>query len=330
MVARQLVGSGPAVHAVHGCAKIARMKLGSFSVLAARLLLASTLTATLAACDREALPSPSALAPLVTVYPEPAANEAGSADGRTPNPTAGLAVAQPTLDALAYYDGQWRLVKPGIERINLRGRVGEADELLVVARLDPSLINLQVRYTPDTPRHVRDWLHGEQVDVVINGGYYDENNVATALTVIDGVSTGSSYQGFGGMFSLRGGVPSLQWLRAEPYQPDPQIEYALQGSPMLVNAGRMVQGISDNGAHSRRSFVAIDAKGRVLLGVCQYAQWTLTELARFLASDESLSVVSALNLDGGGSTGLWMSDTSDATLTDSLDRVPMVIIGRKK
>src|SRR5205085_1834423 len=115
-------------------------------------------------------------------------------------------------------------------------------------------------------------------------GYYDENNLATALTIVEGISSGSSYRGFGGMFAVRNDVPTLQWLRAEPYQPDPLIEYALQGSPMLVNAGRMVQGISDNGAHSRRSFVAIDAQGRVLLGVCQYAQWTLTDLARFLAA----------------------------------------------
>jgi len=305
------------------------MKLAYVLRICARLLMMLSLAACGRGAGRGAGPiQPSALVPLVTVYPEAPPN--ASQDGATPAATARSAMPQPTADALAYYDGQWRPVKPGIERINLRGRVGDVDELLVVARLDPAQIKLQVRYTPEVPRHVRDWLNGEQVDIVINGGYYDENNLATALTVIDGVSTGTSYQGFGGMFALRDDVPSLQWLRAEPYQADPQIDFALQGSPMLVNAGRMVQGISDNGAHSRRSFVAIDADGRVLLGICQYAQWSLTELARFLAASEELAVVSALNLDGGGSTGLWISGTSDATLTDSLDPVPMVIVGRGK
>ena len=286
-----------------------------------RLLVRLVMLVALVACGSDATPRPSALIPLVTVYP------AQPADEMTPAPTSMSALPQPTPDALADYDGKWRVVKPGIERINLRGRVDGVDELLVVARLDPAQIKLQVRYTPSSPQHVRDWLNGEQADIVINGGYYDENNLATALIVVDGVASGSSYQGFGGMFALRNGAPSLQWLRSEPYQPDSKIEYALQGSPMLVSAGRMVQGISDNGAHSRRSFVAIDADGRVLLGVCQFAQWSLTELARFLATSEELAVVNALNLDGGGSTGLWMRDTSDATLTDSLDRVPMVIVG---
>lgn len=294
------------------------MKLVCSLRLCARLLI---FLALMACSDGTGPIRPSALAPLVTVYP---------ADETKPVATPGSALPQPTLDALAYYDGQWREVQPGIERINLRGRAGDAEELLVVARLDPAQIKLQVRYTPEVPRHVRDWLNGEQVDVVINGGYYDENNLATALTIVEGISSGSSYKGFGGMFAMRNDVPTLQWLRAAPYQPDPLIEYALQGSPMLVNAGRMVQGISDNGAHSRRSFVAIDAQGRVLLGVCQYAQWTLTELARFLAASEELAVVNALNLDGGGSTGLWISGTSDATLTDSLDRVPLVITGVRK
>ena len=254
-------------------------------------------------------------------------------------PTAAAAPSQPatTPDALALYDGQWKPIKPGIEFMAVRGRVisgtEQADELLLIARIDPKRVQLQVRYAPSAPQHVRDWLETTQADVVINGGYFDEQNIATALVIVDGVATGKSYRGFGGLFAVqKNGVsstPSLQWLKAKPYRPDSKITYALQGSPMLVYNARIVPGISDNGARNRRSFVAIDQQGHVLLGICQFAQWTLTDLAQYLSEAKDLHIQTALNLDGGASTGLWLRNGSDALMTDSFEKVPMVIMGKE-
>ena len=203
--------------------------------------------------------------------------------------------------------------------------------MLVVVRLDPNRVQLKVFYSPTTPRRVRDWLHYQQADVAINGGYFNDQNVATALVIVDGVATGKSYSGFGGLFALRGDpqnlIPSLQWLKTKPYRPDKRIRYALQGSPMLVTEGTTVPGISDNGERNRRSFIALDKQGRVLLGICQFAQWTLTDLANYLAETKALEIQNALNLDGGASTGLWVNSEDDSTLTDSFEQVPLVIVG---
>lgn len=259
---------------------------------------------------------PPRISQLITLYPT-AANSAAEVTA--------------TPDALALYDGQWKPIKPGIEQMALRGRItsgaDEVDEMIVIARIDPRRVQLKVQYAPTATQHVREWLEATQADVVINGGYFDEQDVATALVIVDGIATGKSYSGFGGLFELRGTVPSLQWLKAKPYRPDPKITYALQGSPMLMHNGSMVQGISDNGARSRRSFVAIDKQGRVLLGICQFAQWTLTDLAKYLAKASDLQIQNAVNLDGGGSSGLWVRGGIEATQTDSFDRVPTVIVG---
>jgi hypothetical protein len=51
----------------------------------------------------------------------------------------------------------------------------------------------------------------------------------------------------------------------------------------------------------------------------------LTDLADFLAGAESLDVVSALNLDGGASSGLWMAGALDGVSMNSFDPVPAVI-----
>jgi uncharacterized protein YigE (DUF2233 family) len=275
----------------------------------------------LVACGDEG--SPPRISSLVTLYPNASAAQSANDPATTVTP-----------DPLALYDGEWKTIKPGLEYMALRGRVlsgaDQVEELLLIARVDPKRIQLQVRYTPDAPQRVRTWLEVTQADLVINGGFFDEQNAATALVIVDGVATGKSYSGFGGLFALRDDTPStptLQWLKAKPYTPDPRITYALQGSPMLVHNGGMVQGISDNGARSRRSFVAIDTQGRVLFGIGQYAQWTLTDLARYLAEVDALQIQNALNLDGGGSTGLWIRGTPESLLTDSFDGVPMVVVG---
>jgi hypothetical protein len=298
------------------------MKLFTASFL--RFFVFPILLCLLAACADGA--PPPRLTQLVTLYPTTAAH--------TSNPTVSPnANAQTSLPSLDLYDGQWKPIKPGIEHMARRGRVMSnsepADELLSIARIDPTLVQLRVQYAPTSPQHVREWLEATQADVVINGGFFDEQNIATALVVVDGATTGKSYSGFGGLFALRGNAPSLQWLKAQPYRPDPRITYALQGSPMLVYNARKVPGIHDNGGRNRRSFVAIDTQGRVLLGICQYAQWTLTDLAQYLADAKDLEIQHAVNLDGGGSTGLWLRGGPEAVLTDSFDEVPIVIVGKE-
>jgi hypothetical protein len=287
-----------------------------------RFLVFTILFCLLTACADEA--PPPRLTQLVTRYPTTAAH--------TSNPTTSpSANAQTSLLSLDLYDSQWKPIKPGIEHMARRGRVmsnGEpADELLSIARIDPAQVQLRVQYAPTSPQHVRKWLEATQADVVINGGFFDDQNIATALVVVNGATTGKSYSGFGGLFALRGNAPSLQWLKTQPYRPDPRITYALQGSPMLVYNANKVPGISDNGARNRRSFVAMDTQGRVLLGICQYAQWTLTDLAQYLADAKDLEIQHAVNLDGGGSTGLWLRGGPEGVLTDSFDKVPLVILG---
>ncbi|MCS6846949.1 MAG: phosphodiester glycosidase family protein [Anaerolineae bacterium] len=230
----------------------------------------------------------------------------------------------PTATPLAY-DGRWRTLAPAIELMLLQGRSNGADELLMVARVDLRRAALRVLYDPQTPRTLRDWQLAAGADLVINGGFFDEANRATGLLIADGRAFGRSYRGFGGMFALREGKPSLQWLRTHPYRFDPAIEQAVQSFPMLVVDAQRVEGISDNGQRNRRSFIALDREGYVLLGVTQMAQWTLTDLAGFLAASPELRVVDALNLDGGGSSGLWVDSSLSGFSMNSFEPVPSAI-----
>jgi uncharacterized protein YigE (DUF2233 family) len=271
----------------------------------------------LAACGNGAPPP-------ATITPEPT---------RTPTalpvpevfPTFVPEVAGETPVAALQYDGMWREIKPGLEAMLLRASVGRRNELVVMVRVDPALHAVRVHYDYNQPRLVRKWFDDTLVDVAINAGFFLDTKQTAGLLIVNGAVFGRSYTGFGGMFAMRGTQASIRWLRTQPYEPDASITYAVQSLPMLVQNGRVVQGINDDGERNRRSFVAVDRNGRVLLGVGQTASWTLTDLANFLARTPALEIDDALNLDGGASSGMWVRGSIDPALTNSLEAVPSVI-----
>jgi uncharacterized protein YigE (DUF2233 family) len=219
----------------------------------------------------------------------------------------------------------WQPLRDGIEYVQRRERVAETDDWVTVVRVDLTKAKLRVYYAPDSPRSVRSWYDTINPDMVINAGFFTEQNKATGIVISNGKRYGQTYKGFGGMFSLRDGKPQLQWLAKMPYTQDDHVTQAIQSFPMLVLNGTLVEGIPDDGTRNRRSFIAIDQNGRLLLGTCQSPIWTMGDLAHYLDKNALLNITSALNLDGGASSGIWMRGVPDALLMDSLDVVPTVI-----
>jgi uncharacterized protein YigE (DUF2233 family) len=220
---------------------------------------------------------------------------------------------------------EWQLVEQGIEFLQRREHVGDTDDWVTLVRIDPQAVSLRVHYDPDTPRTVREWLTTLDAAVVINAGFFTPEKRATGLVIADGKRAGQTYKGFGGMFSVRAGMPQLQWLARQPYVADDSITQAVQSFPMLLVNGQIVDGLPDDGSRNRRSFVGIDAAGRVVLGVCHSPLWTMTDLAGYLVNNPMLQLTSAMNLDGGSSSGLWIRGVSEAILLDSIESVPSVI-----
>ena len=119
---------------------------------------------------------------------------------------------------------------------------------------------------------------------------------------------------------------SVRWLHDQPYDPDEPLQEALQSFPVLVKPGGLI-GFpvdADDGRPARRTVVAQDRQGRILIIVAPRGHLSLHELACFLIeSDLNLDV--ALNLDGGFSTGLWLRAHEKFVEIDSLVPVPSVI-----
>ena len=229
-------------------------------------------------------------------------------------------------------DSGWQAGRPGIERRHMQASIApdRAAVPLVIVRLDPTLVRLRVAYAPDRPRGLRSWFVERRSLAAINGSFFTPEYQATALLISDGSASGDSYLGFGGMLAAApDGSVSLQALRDQPYDPAEPRDQALQSFPMLVFPGGQPAALEDDGRRARRSVVALDCAGRLLLLVSPTSDFTLPDLAKWL-SQSDLDVDRALNLDGGSSTGLFLNDGALQEAIDSFGPLPIVLLVEAK
>jgi MYXO-CTERM domain-containing protein len=150
----------------------------------------------------------------------------------------------------------------------------------------------------------------------VNGGYF---NVSTcepsSLLVHDGalVQGGNGRGAFGLSADMS---PMIQHVSGDW----PEAEEAHGGGPILAEgdgaygaAQWAEQGFTNAGFNGKnpRTFAGIDASGRVLFGTVDGRRgnalgMSLDELASFAVSDD-IGAMSAINLDGGGSTTMWIA-----------------------
>ncbi len=98
-------------------------------------------------------------------------------------------------------DTGWLTHQPGLEQrtINLFDTTGQRRETVTILRLDPAYFTFDIGYHPGQPQTLAQWQAETGAHLVVNGGYFTEEKIATGLIIVDGVASGWSYEGFGGM-----------------------------------------------------------------------------------------------------------------------------------
>lgn len=235
----------------------------------------------------------------------------GPEAGATPPTAIALPMPPPTpapTPTLPPLDSGWQTILPGMEQrvLNVVDEQRIWQESVTVLRLDPASFRFDVHYRPRKPLQLEAWQIETGALLVVNGGYYTEEYLATGLVISGTVPFGSSYSGFGGMFVVGPSGPEVRSLVAQPYDPAEPLQAALQSFPLLVKPGGESGFPEEDGQQARRTVVAQDRAGRILFLIANRGTFTLHGLSRYLAaSDLELDV--ALNLDGGPSSGLLLA-----------------------
>lgn len=241
-----------------------------------------------------------------------------------PTPTGMPAIAA-TATPLAQ-DASWQVAAAGIELRRMRVAVAGIQAPLSLVRIDPEQVRFAVGYQPQTPPTLGQWAATYNALVVINGGFFDTNGHSVSLLVQNGQPIGSSYVERGGMFALSPtGAVSLRALSDTPYDPSEPLAEALQGWPLLVRPGGTPAYSYEDGQRARRSVIALDRSGRVLLIASASSAFTLAELSHWLANSE-LELDVAVNLDGGASTGLLLRSASAPERIEPFVTLPIVLL----
>lgn len=143
-----------------------------------------------------------------------------------------------------------------------------------------------------------------------NGGFFGKDGNPLGLVIASGKKSGainlrSSLTS--GVLGQGVGKPFIQ--RSKSYFANGEAEHdqVLQTGPLLVENGKVVSGLNSQ-RFSRRTFVFTDGGNRWGIGYAPAV--TLHQLATALADPKTFAgynIETALNLDGGSSSGLWIS-----------------------
>ena len=242
----------------------------------------------------------------------------------TPTPIPG-----PTSTVKPTQDPDWSLLQPGLERrvIEVHNAQNQPVESLHIWRLDQKHFRMDVAYN-ERPKSLDAWQKETNAALVVNGGYFSVENeryFPDGLTIINGQAFGRSFTGFGGMLAIDQSKAELRWLVQKPYNAYEPLRAALQSFPILVQPGGELGFPSerDNHARARRTVIAQDKDGRILLLVAPEGYFTLHELSVYL-TESDLNLDIALNLDGGGSTGILVANPREVIYPGTL--LPFVIL----
>jgi exopolysaccharide biosynthesis protein len=237
-----------------------------------------------------------------------------------------LPALSPTLEPA---DTGWQVLQPGLERrmIHLFNDQNQHIESLYIFRLDQNLFRLDVAYR-ETPLNVEDWQKETNARMVVNGGFFREENelpIPNGLTIINGQAFGSSYDSFGGMLAINDQQAELRSLAQKPYYPGEPLWAGLQSFPLLVKPGGELgfPAESEDNVKARRTVIAQDKEGRIIFMIAPRGYFTLYQLSLYLTgSDLNLDI--ALNLDGGPSSGILLADPREVIPSQTL--LPIVIL----
>ncbi len=287
------------------------------------LLLASCLLLFVTACaPTSASPLPTATwsaPPLATRTPYPTSAPQPT---ETVAPPASTPTLLPTVSVSA--DG-WREIRLGVFTRDMLADPYLKTGHVYVVRIDPSQVDFHVRYQPDAPLRVSEWYSNTQALVIINSSFFDSAHHAVGQLTSNGKSDGQTQDLMDGAFYLTA-VGAAVWPLEGWKKPEGlQIVESVESFPMLLLPGGLLNpNIASDARVARRTVVAVDRSGNVLFIVTPGGSFTLHGMAIWLANSD-LDIDTALNFDGGSSSGIAVWTPTGVWGFDSANRVPAVV-----
>ncbi len=295
-----------------------------------RVLIFLALVIGVVGCGRS--PQPIVVAAVATATPTPAPTLWPPSPTLAPRPT-------PTPSVTP---AGWKTIQEGVQiRQSTAFEDGRATHVYAL-RLDPSRVDVHVRYDPENPRRVSDWFTAERALAALNAGFFRPDNTPLGRWVIDGITFGHRHRRMQGEFRVGGAGVSIRRLSEPDLDDDARIIASIESYPLLLLPGGIVNPCLAHADErierlvrsrpcvnltdlAERLVVGIDGAGHLVFILFPSQAFTLPGLARWLKHSD-FNLDAALNLDGGSSAGMLAQDGDRVWGKDSGRDVPGAIV----
>lgn len=220
----------------------------------------------------------------------------------------------------------FRVLKPGLEVGEVGVQSGVFASELAVLRLDPSLWTISV-YSSVEPVTAMEACKYSGSFAAINANFFGKDLRPLGLIISQSKMLHPIQLGgktLTGIFLKEG--TEYKIIFRDEFIVSNSIKDGIQSGPRLIMNGRVTPIQKDS--PTRRSAIAIDRKGKILLLASKdrFPGLTLIELQKTMLAKE-LDIKDALNLDGGGSSQLYI-DAKEANFKLNIsggDKVPVFL-----
>jgi uncharacterized protein YigE (DUF2233 family) len=179
---------------------------------------------------------------------------------------------------------------------------------LNLALFNSQLATLRVIDQAQPPRQdLAAAITGTNAVAGVNGGYFDPADAPVGLLISDGrlLSPLRKAKLLTGI--LFANANRVDVVRASQFSMKEKPRTAVQCGPLLIDHAEPVAGLNDSRS-ARRTFAAVDGKGRTILGISSSVSLAqLSQILRLTNLADRFKVARALNLDGGSSTAFWFA-----------------------
>ncbi len=229
-------------------------------------------------------------------------------------------------------DIKWKNLEAGIDICTVTAKNSQAtfatDVFLV--RFDPAKIHTSVHYEKNLKR-AKEVVEAIGSIAAINASFFDPSGKPLGLLVHQGdIIQMTPKRGMlnSGIFSIKFGYPAI--FHRDHFNAN-GITEAIQSMPRLIHDRIIIDKIKNKQEPSRRSGVAIDYEGRIIIFITEthLGGLSFNDLQHLLLKPE-FGIRSALNLDGGGSSQLYLKTEKFEKHIPGLVDVPVFLCFSKK
>lgn len=204
---------------------------------------------------------------------------------------------------------QWSPISTGIEKMTYF--VSEADQHVFweIFKLDQEKFNFKI-VNSKIPQTTLEWQSQIGANIVFNGGYFLEDFSPAGMLITDRELIGNRQFDFdkSGLIAINNNKIEIWDLTDTALDKNSLPDFALQSFPFLIKNSQPAI-TEDSGKKARRTILALDKNQDLYLIIVNNSLSSLFQAMNILM-EMPIDFTTAINLDGGPSTGLAIKTDS--------------------